>query len=405
MTELKSTGGVLEVSSSGGPAGPAGPVAPAPTVPATNSRRWRFRRRVLVGAWLLALTTYVVSAGIPTDKFVLMAWAATGLAAVTAGRGTARAIALDWSLFAVSLLAWQLSRGAADAMGRPTLWTPQVDFDRALFGGHSLNVVLQSHLKQSTPPWWEALTALTYVSFYVLPYVVAAVLWLRSRRSYWQFTGRFIAISLLAVVFFVLSPSAPPWAAARCSAAQVASQPADPYCLSHRSTTADGLLGPMTAFNPGAAPYVQQFSSRGLVRLHLTRAANLVASGQESVNRVAAIPSLHAAVSLLLTLFLWPRVRRAWRVLLALYPLAMAFALMYAGEHYTLDILAGWLLTTVVCLVFSALERRRPGERGSAGPIPWAAPSFRLQGNHRANRAQRRRRQSQQAAGLRLPVG
>ena len=67
-----------------------------------------------------------------------------------------------------------------------------------------------------------------------------------------------------------------------------------------------------------------------------------IKSGIDASNPVAAVPSLHGAVALLVSVFLWPLVRRRWRPLLALYPLAMGFTLVLGGDHYVFDILLGW---------------------------------------------------------------
>jgi membrane-associated phospholipid phosphatase len=75
--------------------------------------------------------------------------------------------------------------------------------------------------------------------------------------------------------------------------------------------------------------------------------------GWEYSNPVAAVPSLHAAYTLLVTLFLWRVVARWARPLLALYPLAMAFALVYTAEHYLFDVLLGWAYTLVAVWVVS----------------------------------------------------
>ena len=65
-------------------------------------------------------------------------------------------------------------------------------------------------------------------------------------------------------------------------------------------------------------------------------------SAEHYGNNVAAMPSLHAAYALLVVLFLW-RLSPWWvRPLLALYPPAMAFSLVYGGEHYIVDCVAGW---------------------------------------------------------------
>ena len=79
--------------------------------------------------------------------------------------------------------------------------------------------------------------------------------------------------------------------------------------------------------------------------------------GWEYSNPVAAVPSLHAAYTLLVTLFLW-RVARWARPLLALYPLAMAFALVYTAEHYVFDILLGWAYTLVAVWIVGRIADR-----------------------------------------------
>jgi membrane-associated phospholipid phosphatase len=70
---------------------------------------------------------------------------------------------------------------------------------------------------------------------------------------------------------------------------------------------------------------------------------SLFEKGQTYANNVAAMPSLHAGYALLVTLYLWRLVPRWARPVLALYPAAMAFALVYSGEHYVVDCIAGWV--------------------------------------------------------------
>ena len=69
--------------------------------------------------------------------------------------------------------------------------------------------------------------------------------------------------------------------------------------------------------------------------------------GSRYANPVAAVPSLHAAYTLLITLILWRRAPRWGRLVLAAYPWAMAFALVYTAEHYFVDILLGWIYALV----------------------------------------------------------
>lgn len=101
--------------------------------------------------------------------------------------------------------------------------------------------------------------------------------------------------------------------------------------------------------------------------------AGLFSTGQASVNLVAAVPSLHAAFTALVAMFLWPRFRRGWRLVLAAYPLAMGFTLVATGEHYVVDLILGWLYASAVMVAWGAWERRRGVSDGSslAAKGPW----------------------------------
>ena len=90
------------------------------------------------------------------------------------------------------LVAYDLSRGAADLVGRPTLWQWQADADRWLFFGTMPTVWLQERLKLPQPPWWEVVLSTVYMSFFILPYVVAGVLWLRNRDEWKAFVKLFV---------------------------------------------------------------------------------------------------------------------------------------------------------------------------------------------------------------------
>jgi membrane-associated phospholipid phosphatase len=89
------------------------------------------------------------------------------------------------------------------------------------------------------------------------------------------------------------------------------------------------------------------------------RTVELFDEGQATVNLVAAVPSLHSAVTMLVALILWPRVRRPLRPLLVLYPLAMGLTLMATGEHYFFDVLLGWMYAGGVMGAWAWWEGRR----------------------------------------------
>jgi hypothetical protein len=346
-------------------------------VPGSRQRLLTVARRAVVVAWAITVVYRTWTTGFAFNWQLLLVYLCTGLIAASIGRRRVRRVILDWLPFALVLLAYDLSRGAATLLGSSTLWQLQPSVDRWLFFGVEPTVWLQEHLKLPHPPWWEVILSATYMSHFIVPYAVAAVLWLRNRDDWKAFVRRFVALSVFAVTIYAVLPAGPPWAAARCTADDVAAGPSNPTCMYDRAAglPRGGVLGPMLTNRAGASRVVERISTRGWGTLHLDSAQSLVDEGQAGVNEVAAIPSHHAALTLLTAVFLWRRVRRNWRPLLAAYPLIMAFALVYSAEHYVFDILLGWGAAAIVLVVVSQLESRWPflaaaARRSRSRPLP-----------------------------------
>ncbi len=72
-------------------------------------------------------------------------------------------------------------------------------------------------------------------------------------------------------------------------------------------------------------------------------------------NELAAMPSLHIAWAGWCTLALWQISARRWvRALAIVYPLATTFAVLATGNHYVLDIVAGWLVLGLALAIVRA---------------------------------------------------
>lgn len=327
-------------------------------------------RLVAPTSWTTAFVLWIALGGLSLHRFTVLFWVLTGLVAFTVGRRPWWRAPLDWAPFIGLFLVYAYTRGAATSVGLPTLWELPARFDHALFG-EVPSVWLQERMAapDDAVPWWESLLSVVYLSFFVVPFVLAAALWLRSRVQFTRFMVRFAVVSGIAVLCYVLVPAAPPWAAARCTHAEVADRPSNPACMedNHPTSREDTVLRALDNDEPPLL--VRRITARGFSEipgLHLTE--GFIETGIDSSNPVAAVPSLHAAEAMLVSAFAWPLVRRRWRPLLALYPPAMAFALVWGGDHYVFDVLLGWALVAGVMLGLGHLERRRVSTARTAEP-------------------------------------
>jgi hypothetical protein len=278
--------------------------------------RQRVRRGLVWGGpvvYLGALSFFLWRDGLPLSRDRLLMWILLGLLAfsTTNVRGWVRSVVLEWLPFAVILWVYDLLRGQADGLLFSTHVTPQIDAEKFLFAGTVPTVWLQDHLWHGPfeVRWYDYATWLVYVSYFLGTYLVAAVLWLVARPLFRRYVVLVSALAMMGFSTYALFPAAPPWMASEL-----------------------GAIDPTTR-------------SIGVIWSHIPIAHfdTLFEKGSEYANAVAAVPSLHAAYTLLITLFLW-RFAPWWgRILLAAYPWAMAFALVYTSEHYFVDILLGWI--------------------------------------------------------------
>ena len=199
----------------------------------------------------------------------------------------------------------------------------ELDADRWLFGGWTPSVWLQHHLWHGHVRWYDVVFWCVYLTHFFATPVLAAILWKLDRPRFRAFAVLVATLSFMGLATYALFPAAPPWMAAQA-----------------------GLTAPITRIIPHVMSAVGTKS-----------AGSLIEHGYAYANNVAAVPSLHTAFALLIALTLWPVVPRWLRPVVALYPLAMGFTLVYTGEHYVFDVLLGWVYTVVAVLAGRALIR------------------------------------------------
>lgn len=363
MTELRPRAGegdeapadVAGGATTGGATAASDPTATTATadVPAAQRRGWPWEwtpGRVGLAVYLVVLITYCVVKGIPFDRIGQTGWIVAGILAAKIGRPWQEHVRtlLSWLPLLAALVMYDFTRGIADNLDRPVLVGELADAEAWLFGGTTPTVWLQEHLYLPTIQWWDVLASVVYFTHFVVPWALAAVLYVRSRTLWAPYIRRVLLLSYAGLITYILLPAAPPWYAAY--------------------------------FGEISEP-VSRIATRGWELLGLRGAGAWFSEAQADVNQVAALPSLHSAFALLVTVSLWPFVHHVvLRTVLVLFPLAMAFTLVYGGEHYVIDVLAGWFYVVVVLIVARAWERwraRREGPPAPAEPDPLAEPASR----------------------------
>jgi membrane-associated phospholipid phosphatase len=265
----------------------------------------------------------------------LFIWLVLGLLALSLSdvKRWARGVLFDWLPFAGFLIAYDVVRGFADNLGIAPHASTGIDFDRAFFGHTLPTNWLQDRLfDPAVAHWYDYVTFFVYLSHFFVTLLIAAFLWRYRYSLFRRWRAMVLGVAVAGFATYALFPGTPPWLAAQ-----------------------DGRLPPITR----TIGYMWQ-------HVHIYPAASLFETGNGYVNDVAAIPSLHAAYTLLVVLFFWGTVRPWARALLLLYPLAMGFTLVYTGEHYIFDVVLGWVYAVGVYALVLAYERVREGNRHEA---------------------------------------
>jgi hypothetical protein len=289
------------------------------------SPRRDLHRAIVVGAplvYVVALVAFVLSWGLPLARDQLFLWMLLGLAAfsVRAWRSWG-AMLLAWLPWLGLLVVYDELRGAVSVLPADAGVAPQIAFDRWLGGGADPTTWLQHELwRPAHLHWYDVAIWVVYLTHFFAVWLVAAMLWRRSRDRFGHYAVLTLVVTLGAFLVYWLYPAQPPWLAADL-----------------------GHLGPVDRIVPLVWDRLGMSSMQS------------VYENSSLVNTVAAMPSLHAAYPFMLLLFFrasgWPV-----RALLGAYVLAMAFALVYGGEHFVADIVAGWALAA---LAFAAVAIAR----------------------------------------------
>ena len=284
-------------------------------------------RRVLLSIYLAVFFWSLIKHGIPVDRIAVLLWmlVAFGISSIGRTRNEVKLMVRDWCVLVIIYMIYDYSRGSADDLGIGVNYTIPRNIDRFLFFGRDPNVWLQSWLLHDDVRWYDVGGSIIYMTHFVLPVLPLAMLRMRNREEWLRYVRRFSLTLYIAVASFIVFPTAPPWMAAE----------------------------------KGYTKPVYRITGRGWWELHLKTVSKTLDRGAAVLNSVAAMPSLHAGMALLVTLWFTRNAPRWVRVLSLSFPLAMAFTLIYFGEHWAIDTIMGWATVLLAWKIANVWEKRK----------------------------------------------
>jgi membrane-associated phospholipid phosphatase len=259
-------------------------------------------------------------------------WTLLALLVVAVALGRGRTFIEDWAPFLLLFFAYEAMRGFAAKTG----FAPHdlSGLERAIFGGAIPTLVLQrAFYHPGVVGIQDVVAMIFYFMHFVLPIVVGFIFWLNSREHYRRYIAALLLMSFLAFVTYLFWPSAPPW-----------------YQLHDVVKINDQTVHSLWGYTL-VSPIYHSFNP----------------------NPFAAFPSLHAAYPALATVYAWSRYR-ALGIGLLTWTAAVLVSIVYLGEHYVVDALAGFVYVAAAALIVESFMRWRRSRAAGASARP-ARPS------------------------------
>ncbi len=218
------------------------------------------------------------------------------------------------------LAAYKSPHDDADAQERRTHFDYPIAADRVLGLGELPTVRLQRALArvgENGPEWRNLDRVLVWAHWvwFAVPHGTVVYVLLRRPERFGRAAALTYAVFDVGASFYWMIPTAPPW-----------------YAAPESTVGADGL-----AVRRMMVEYGEHFWGDGWGPLYSVLGGN----------PLAAMPSLHFATSLMAALLL-AEVGPVAGAFGVAYTATLGFALVYLGEHYLVDLLAGAALTAAV---------------------------------------------------------
>jgi hypothetical protein len=224
------------------------------------------------------------------------------------------------TLFLANILFIAL-RGRADDTPVHHQRASVLDIERLLGGGRTPTERLQGWFYSGHAGPTEWFFVGVHASWYPVPLAMTLYILLIHKDRSQRYAAMWLCVLFASLILFFLLPTEPPWMAVG----------------AHRIT-------------------------------EVVRGVPLNAD----TNPLAAFPSLHVAVPAAQALWLREERMNRWALVFSVYTALVALAVVYLGEHYVVDAIAGVLLAFVVVRVYASVGVRaahgRTALRGSSVP-------------------------------------
>lgn len=255
--------------------------------------------------------------GIAPDRYAFLLLLASLLVKRT------RSFILDWIPFLFILLSYDFLRGFADNLNQRVHFEGLIQAEFFIFGSIP-TIELQKALYKPSLSLIDFIAAIFYFLHFALPLVFAYILWIYNRNHFKQFVIGILLLSYAAFFTFLIFPAAPPWLAS----------------------------------NEGYLPKVVKIMDQVLEAFPDKWDLPTIYHSFNP-NPVAAMPSLHGAYPFLILLFSIQFFKLKGLIFLP-YVLLVWFSLVYLGEHYVIDIIAGSIYAVIFYVITTKLNFKYP---------------------------------------------
>jgi len=291
------------------PEEPGTAATPTPASRGVRLREWAAIRRSIIARVVLAI---VVVTAILLFNPSFIGWGTAVTAAIIAVPiSRFRSYAGAFLPYGAAWLVFTLLRSLADETGVQLRTVQVTSIERAMFDGIVPTIWLQDRMFDPVHiHWYDYATTFIHWSYFFVPHVAAIVMWRKAPDHYRRYLIATVITLGIGLMVYFLSPAAPPW------------------------LTAD------------RAPQQDIFRVMANVGREINSSLyDRTYSALGDPNPVAAMPSLHQAITFLVFLF---TLRAGWRysVPMGIYAVLMGFSLVYTGEHYVIDTLVGAAIAT-----------------------------------------------------------